>query len=193
MKKVLRFLNTSTAGILRFLSGETLPDLSAYDIERRPRRNVKVKEDRRAEGNVVDGKEYVERPVENEPNIFETVRANSRPETPNEVVLDGYDIAYLDDVVGTKWRKDESRAKVIKWYWLQKFSAAQIEAAKTDKRTKKLEKGFSERTVAEFIKAFYDADDGREKDGKPRLRASRLADADDDDRPQEPPGIIIEW
>lgn len=167
----------------KFLNGDVLPSLEEYGIQPKPRRNVQVKEERRAEGQVVNGTEFVTRTVEDDANTVETVRVNRPPETSNEVVLDGYDLAFLEDVVGSKWKKDESRAKVIKWYWLKSFSAAQIEQEKTDRTTKKLERGYSERAVADYIKAFYEADDAREKAGKPRQRSTRSVDLESEESP----------
>lgn len=173
----------------RFLDGDVLPDLTEYAIGERPRRNVQVKEERRAEGQVVNGTEFVTRKVENDANTIETVQVNRPPETSNEVVLDGYDLAFLEDVVGSKWKKDEGRAKVVKWYWLKAFSAAQIEQEKTDRMTKKLERGYSERAVADYIKAFYEADDAREKAGKPRQRSARSVDLES----EESPAKVVTW
>jgi hypothetical protein len=173
----------------RFLSGDVLPDLEEYGIQPMPRRNVQVKEDRRAEGQVLNGTEFITKPTEDGTNTIETVQANRPPETSNDVVLDGFDLAYLEEVVGSKWAKDEGRAKVIKWYWLKSFSARQIEQEKTDKTTKKLERGYSERAVADYIKAYYEADDEREKAGKPRQRSTRSIDVEE----EESPAKIVTW
>lgn len=192
MKNLISKITRQTEGLRRFISGDILPDLDEYAIAERPRRNVQVKEGRQAKGQVLEGTEYVTQRSEDEQNVVETVKANRRPDTPSEVVLDEFDIAYLDDVIGSKWRKNEGRAKVIKWYWLNEYSAAQIEVAKTDKQTKKLESGYSERTVAGFIKAFYEADDERAKKGKARQRASRFVDSEEDEE-QKDPSIVVEW
>jgi hypothetical protein len=187
--RILKFFKTQTSFLRQFLAGDVLPSLEEYDIKERPRRNVQVTENRSTKGNVVGGKEYVTQAAPDQPQTFETVQANKAPDTPNEVVLDAYDIAFLDDVIGAKWRKDESRAKVIKWFWLNGKSSAQIEQEKTDRQTKKLERGYSERTVSDYIKAFYDADEGREKDGKARIRNSRTIE----DTPTEEPENVVEW
>jgi len=193
MKRFIQFITTQTSFFRQFLAGDILPSLEEYGIEERPRRNVQVKEDRRAEGKVVFGTEYVTRKSDKDPNVVETVQANRPPESSTEVVLDEYDIAYLDDVVGTKWRKSEGRAKVIKWFWLKRLSAAQIEQEKTDKKTKKLETGFSERTVADYIKAYYDADDARAEKGKPRQRESRFVETIGKEEEPESKEHVVEW
>jgi hypothetical protein len=68
------------------------------------------------------------------------------------------------------WKRDETRAKVIKWHWLREESAATIDS---QHRTKdgKIQKGYSERAVADYIKVFYAADERREQDKKTRQRA----------------------
>lgn len=193
MKKVITFITTQTSFLRQFLAGDVLPSLEEYGIEDRPRRNVQVKQERRAEGTVLNGTEYVTRESDKDPKTVETVQANRPPETTSDVVLDEYDIAYLDDVVGTKWRKSEGRAKVIKWFWLKRLSAAQIEQEKTDKKTKKLESGYSERTVADYIKAFYDADDARAEKGLPRQRESRFVETIGNDKDPESTEHVVEW
>lgn len=182
----MRFLNA----IKNVLSGaDGLPELSAYTIPERPRREVAVKDKgRKATGTVVNGTEYVD-DVKPDGTIV-TRKANSPAETSNEVVLDEYDLAYLNDRIGDKWKKKESRAKVIKWFWLRGISSSQIEREKTDKVTRKLEVGYSERTVAEYIRAYYEADDARAKAGKPRQRDRTTVKESDE---VGGGGNVVEW
>lgn len=116
-----------------------------------------------------------------------TVESNKvgsdNPASPSLVVLDGYDQAFLSEVIGEKWSKDESRAKVMKWHWLRNESAAAIEKyhTTTDGR---LERGYSERMAADYIKAFFAADNRREHDGKTRQRPAPVT---------TPPSNQVEW
>ena len=170
--------------VLAFLNGETLPDLSVYEIAQKPRRNADTPtQGRTSKGKIYQGKEYVE--TEKEDGTIVTEQVKSKAETPIEVVLDGFDVAALDFIVGVKWSKDQSKAKVLKWHWQKGESAAQIEKAHTNKENGNLEKGYSERSVADYIKAFFDADDEREAQGKPRLREPRNS-------PTGPP-FTVEW
>lgn len=165
-------LNRIIKPVLAFLNGDTLPDLSEYEIAQKPRRNADTPtQGRTSKGKIYQGKEFVDNVKEDGTIVTEQVK--NQAETPIEVVLDGFDVAALDFVVGVKWSKDQSKAKVLKWHWQKGESAAQIEKAHTSKETGNLEKGYSERSVADYIKAFFDADDERENQGKPRLRESR--------------------
>jgi len=67
-------------------------------------------------------------------------------------------------------------------HWLREESAAAIKKYHTtpDGRT---ERGYSERTAADFIKTYFAADDRREADGKKRQRVSPIAK----------PENVIEW
>lgn len=159
-----------------------LPDLAEYRIPDRPRRNVVVKENRSTSANVSGGKAM--RDVVEDDGTIVTHIGKTKPKTASEVTIDGFDEAMLDFVVGVKWRKDKERAAVMKWHWISGHSARQIEVDHTDKQTKELQRGYSERTAADFIKAFFDADDEREKKGRPRMRSAR-------ETPGE--GNVIEW
>ena len=69
----------------------------------------------------------------------------SAPATPDLVQLDRYDTAYLNELL-PDWKRDETRAKVIKWHWIREESAATIDS---QHRTKdgKIQKGYSERAI----------------------------------------------
>lgn len=159
--------------LLRFFNPE-LPSLESYGIPQRPRRNVKVDANRSTTAKVVDGKTH--RDTVDDDGTVTTTIGKTKPKTSSEVTIDKYDAACLDFAVGVKWKKDAERAAVIKWHWINGQSAKQIETAHTDKQTNELERGFSERSLADYIKAFYDADDEREKQRVPRLRPPRGTD-----------------
>lgn len=159
--------------IFKFVGLGTLPDLSSYEIEQRPRRNVNVKSNRTTTTRVNDGKAMKD-DVEPDGTIVTTI-GTPAPKTANEVKIDEFDAAFLDFAVGIKWKKDLERAAVMKWHWLKGHSARQIEVDHTDRKTGEKERGYSERTAAEYIKGFFDADDERERQGRPRMRAGRLA------------------
>lgn len=169
---------------------DTLPDLSTYEIPERPRRNVSVEsKGRSTKGTVYNGAEYIHN--EEPDGTIETKKVNTIPETSSEVVLDEYDVGFLDFVVGKKWVKDQTRAKVLKWHWLKGQSAEAIEKAHTSKEGK-LEFGYSERTVTTYITAFYDADDDREKHKLPRQRPPRATETKEPE-PIKPAENVVEW
>ena len=149
----------------------TLPPVSDYAINERPRRAVKVDENRSTKAKIHNGKTHRET-VDDDGRIVTEIGQN-RPKNASEVQIDKYDRACLDFVVGVKWKRDEARALIMKWHWINGHSAKQIETAHTDTNTNELERGYSERTAAEFVRAFYDADDEREKAGAKRLRSPR--------------------
>ena len=155
------------------LTVKLLPDLQEYDIPQRPKRAHKVDKNKPGKpAEVNNGREYIT--TEETPGTFTTeLRFASAPNVSSEVVLDAYDQTFLDASVGVKWRGNDSQAKVMKWHWLRKESAAAIEKFHRSDQTGALAEGYSERTAAKFIKAFYDADDEREKDGLPRQREPR--------------------
>lgn len=157
-----------------------LPDLDVYTIQNRPRRNVVVEQKKATEGTVFNGKEWRDEWNQDGTLTSQQVGTNV-PASPSLVVLDAYDSAYLDDVIGQEWRRDETRAKVMKWHWLREESAQRIQEAHT--ANGKLERGYSERTAAQFVKAFYSADDKRERDNKPRQRIA----------PTSPPPNVFAW
>lgn len=160
-----------------------LPDLAEYVIPDRPRRNVKVDDNRTTKSKVVDGKTHRET-VDDDGRIVTEI-GHQKPKNATEVQIDKFDRACLDFVVGVKWKKDETRAAIMKWHWMNGRSAKQIETAHTDRNTNELERGYSERTAADFIRAFYDADDEREKAGAKRLRSPRETTDDKSN--------VIEW
>ena len=157
--------------ILQSVGFGALPDLADYGIDKRPQRTVKIDDKRTTTAKVVNGQRHQD-DVDADGSITTTI-GMVKPKTSAEVKIDKFDTACLDFVVGLKWKKDEARAAVIKWHWIQGQSAKQIEAAHTDRQTNELERGFSERSVADYIKAFYDADDERSNQNVPRLRPPR--------------------
>ena len=147
-----------------------LPDLSTYDIEARPqKKRPEVEKKPAAEGTVFSGQEW--KTVWDSPGSFTSTQVGAKaPETPELVTLDGYDKAFLDDEIGQTWAKDEARAKVMKWHWLRGESALKIQEFHT--ANGRLERGYSERSAAQFVKAFYAADLERRKAGQSAQRAS---------------------
>ena len=144
-----------------------LPDLEQYGPQVRPRRRVSPDQKKTTTGDIRDGREWKNEWGADGSSISTRVGANV-PKTSAEVVLDEYDAAYLTEICGDNWLKDESRAKVMKWHWLHEYSALRIEQYHT--ANGKLQRGYSERTAATYIRAFYEADNKREEDGKPRQR-----------------------
>ena len=170
--------------LLKILSpSSALPPLTEYEIPVRPRKVVNVEGSRTTTKKVVNGKVHTE--VIEQDGTISTEIGTRRPNVSNEVSIDRFDEPLLDFVVGLKWRKDAERAVVIKFHWLQGLSAAQIEKEHTDKKTNALERGFSERTISEYITALYDADDEREKHKVPRLRPPRNSPDDKSN--------VVEW
>lgn len=169
---------------LQFLKNlfPSLPSLDEYTIADRPRRSVEIKKERRAEGTVSGGKEWRTEQAGEGNTASWTIKVNAdAPASPALVVLDEYDTSLLEYVLGAKWRGDEARAKVLRWHWLRGESALDIEKYHT--ANGKLERGYSERTVADYIKAFYAADARRGEDGRERLRAA----------PTPPPANKVDW
>lgn len=145
-----------------------LPDLNAYAIEKRPEKQVKIGKEASAKGTVINGREWTSE-WRADGTGFTSEATGTAPSTPDLVQLDQYDTAYLNELL-PDWKRDETRAKVIKWHWLRQESAATIDS---QHRTKdgKVQKGYSERAVADYIKVFYAADERREQDKKTRQRA----------------------
>ena len=154
---------------LAFSPLELLPALNEYDIQGRPRHAVKVDKRGSTTGNVMDGREW-KTEWDKDGNLSSEQVKGDVPPVASLVILDKYDVAYLDYVLGKDWRRDESKAKTMKWHWLREESAQRIQEYHT--ANGKLERGYSERTAATFIKAFYAADDERENDGAKRQRTS---------------------
>lgn len=169
-----------------------LPPLDQCAIPERPRRNVSIEGSRTTTAKIVNGKQHTQR-VDDDGTIVTTI-GKQRPSSSNDVVIDKFDAGFLDVVVGVKWRKDEQRAAIMKWHWLNEQSARQIEIAHTDNGSKQLERGFSERTVAEYIRAFYDADDERERRGIERIHAVR-GSSNFNQNNNTPPSAnnVVEW
>lgn len=146
-----------------------MPNFDIPVVPQRPKTGaVRIEKARTITDKVVNG--VTHKSVTEEDGTITTHIGKAKPKSESDVTMDKYDIACLDFFVGAKWRKSESRAIVIKWHWLKGESALQIEKSHTDQKTKQLEKGYSERSVSEYIKAFYDADTEREKAGAARLR-----------------------
>lgn len=166
--------------LIRFFTPE-LPALSEYEIPEKPRRNIKIDDNRGTRAKVVNGKQHFET-VEPDGSIVTEI-GKQAPKTANDVIIDKFDAALLDFVVGVKWKKDQQRAMIMKWHWINGHSAKQIESEHTDRQSKQLERGYSERTAAEFIRAFYEADDKRAESNVPRLRKAKDVTI----------GNVIEW
>lgn len=156
-----------------------LPDLTEYDVQRRPKRGVVINKKTAAEGNIFAGKAW--NTEWNDTGFDSNKQGSTVPDSPTLVTLDEYDQAFLSDVVGEAWVRDMNRAKIMKWHWLNEFSAQRIEQYHT--ADGKLEKGYSERTAGPYIKAFYEADNEREKDGKQRQRIA----------PATAPNNVVSW
>lgn len=147
----------------------SVPPLDVYGIPERPRRNTDPKPNARTtEHKVHNGK--IHRDTVADDGTIETTIGNSGPQTVNDVTIDAFDISALDALIGTKWTKSRERAAVMKWHWLNGHSARQIEQLHTDTKTKEIERGFSERTAADYVAAFYESDNARDRAGRPRLR-----------------------
>lgn len=153
------------------LSVFDVPPVQSYEIPQRPRRTLKIDGNRTTKTTITNGKPQYQT-VEDDGTITTTI-GKQKPKDSGEVSIDRFDEAFLDFVVGVKWRKDTEKCSVIKWHWMNERSAQQIESWHTDKQTRELERGYSERTVAGYITAFYDADDEREKQQVKRLRPPR--------------------
>ena len=146
---------------------DVLRPLEEYDLQDRPQRNIRVKGSQAPiTGEVHNGKAAVTTKTE---TGTETTYIMGAPRVASEVVLDAFDMAFLDSEVGIKWRSEDSIAKVMKWHWLQERSAKDVEKYHRAKDGQ-LEKGFSTRNAAKFIKSFYAADNERESQGKERQR-----------------------
>lgn len=159
--------------ILSFSPISMLPPLEAYDIEKRPegKKVVVAKAETSTKADVRNGAEWKTEWDGQGNSVSEKVGVKV-PDSAGAVVLDRFDLAFLDDVLGAEWRKDESRAKIMKWHWLREESAARIQSYHTT-REGKLQKGYSERTAGGYIKAFFAADDEREAQKEPRLRPEK--------------------
>lgn len=168
MKKISELFSTLRA----LFEVEVLPNIGVYDLGARPQRNVKVgSSPNRIKGRVYNGRVATDFFLDD--GTVLTVFGNSTPKQASEVVIDAYDMAYLDAVIGTKWRANEELAKVMKWHWLAGRSAKKIEEFHRSKSSGELQSGYSTRNAANFVKAFYLADDQREADGKPRQRSPK--------------------
>lgn len=162
---------------LTFSPLELLPSLDEYNIQGRPRKSVKVEKEKRTDGTVHDGREW-RTEWDKDGNLSSEQVKGEVPVAPNMVVLDEYDSAFLDYSLGKDWKRDETKAKVMKWHWLREESAQRIQEYHT--ANGKLERGYSERTASVFVKAFYAADDEREKDGKKRQRMATFSTAENE-------------
>lgn len=154
-----------------------MPPLDAYAIPDKPRRNTEPKPGTRTtEHKVHNGK--IHRDTISDDGTIETTIGSAKAKTVNDVTIDAFDVSALDAMIGPKWTKSRDRAAVMKWHWLNAESARQIEQSHTDTKTREIERGFSERTAAEYIAAFYEADNNREKSGISRLRDATKATAE---------------
>ena len=168
MKHAIKSFLSAFAGLF------DMPPLETYGIPDKPRRNTDPKPGTRTtEHTVRDGKTH--RDTVADDGTIETTIGNAGPRTINDVTIDPFDVAALDAIVGAKWAKSRERAAVMIWHWLNGHSARQIEQSHTDTKTKEVERGFSERTAADYVAAFYEADNARDRAGKPRLRDAAKA------------------
>ena len=168
MKHVIKSFISGFIGLFE------MPSLNEYGIPERPRRRVEPdKTTRTTEHRVHNGKTH--RDTVRDDGTIETTIGNAGPHTVNDVTIDAFDVAGLKTVIGDKWAKNRDRAAVMKWHWLNGHSARQIEQHHTDAKTREIERGFSERTAAEYVAAFYEADNARDRAGKPRLRDAAKA------------------
>ncbi len=146
-----------------------LPKLDEIGIEKMPTKQLKVeKEHKKTTFHHINNGQIHRTTIEG--TTSETIIGTPKANTSNEINLDAFDFASLDYYVGVKWKKHEDRAIIMKWHWMNSMSASAIEKFHTDKASNTIERGFSERTAAEYIKAFYEADNEREKQNKPRLK-----------------------
>lgn len=174
MERLIKLLSTFFA--------PTLPPVEAYNIPPIPRKKaVVIPKPSEKTGEVQAGKEWKTEWNGDGSSVSAKVGSDN-PTTPNLVVLDEYDQAFLTEIIGAKWNKDEGRAKVMKWHWLRGESADAIEKyhTTTDGR---LERGYGSRTAADFIKAYFAADERREADGRKRQRTA----------PAPHPENTVEW
>lgn len=163
MKRTIKSFFSAIAGVF------DLPPLEVYGIPERPRRNTDPEPGTRTtDHKVYNGK--IHRDTVADDGTIETTIGNSGPKTVNDVTIDAFDVAALDALIGSKWTKNRDRVAVMKWHWLNGHSARQIEQSHTDTKTKVVERGFSERTAADYVAAFYEADNARDRAGRPRLR-----------------------
>ena len=159
-----------------------MPDFGMPQIDSRPKRTLEVKARETIKDTVMDGKTH--KTTVSSDGTITTEIGKQTAKTSSDVELDRFDIAGLDYVLGSKWKKDMERAKVIKWHWQRGESAAQVEKFHTDAKTKQLQKGYSERTVSEYIRAYFIADNERTASGVPRTREeSKGANT----------GNVVEW
>lgn len=170
-----RLLSPIIQKIKRICTMPELKPLDEYGIPKRPQHNVKVEKTTRTTTTKVNNGKAQYETVDGDGSIVTTI-GKQKPKTPKDVQIDNFDVAFLDFGVGVKWKKDPERAAIMKWHWMQSHSAKQIETEHTDKTTNQLERGYSERTAAEYIQAFYNADDEREREKVPRLRSPRGAE-----------------
>jgi len=167
-----------------------MPPLETYGIPDKPRRNTEPgKQTRTTEHRVHNGK--IHRDTVADDGTIETTIGNAKTQTVNDVTIDAFDVAALDALIGPKWTKSRDRAAVMKWHWLNAESARQIEQSHTDAKTREIERGYSERTAAEYIAAFYEADNNRDRAGRGRLRDA--AKATPTTNPDNPGAKTIEW
>jgi hypothetical protein len=169
------------SGVFDFISSFfrgafAMPPLETYSIPEKPRRDTDPRPGTRTTAHRVYGGKIMRDTVA-EDGTIETTIGDAAPRTSAEVVLDAFDVAALDAILGQKWQKNRDRAAVMKWHWLQAHSAMQIEREHTDAKTRQVERGFSERTAADYVAAFYEADNARERAGRPRLRNAASSSA----------------
>lgn len=134
-----------------------LPPLSTYEIPQAfAAKVIEVKPEQRATdtGQSVHGGKVWQTKWEAPLTVVMEAVSNVSA-TGRSKVLDEYDKAYLNDA----GLAETGIALAMKAHWADGLSAESIEKLHTV--GKKLERGFSERNAAKYIKAFYMADDRR--------------------------------
>lgn len=168
MSLLKRFFNT----LIQDISGDILPPLEAYAPPEKPTRmkRTDVQDEGANVDTVIGGHAYSFEQIDSQ--HFEMSRVGSVPESPAKVTLDRFDLSVLYARKGEKDQKALGMYRVIKWHWLQEQSAGTIEQLHTSKATGQTVRGFSKRSVAEYISMLYEADNDREKEGEKRLRSA---------------------
>ena len=146
------------------LLGNYLAPLSDYEIPAIPKKRVPEVEKRetvRADkygfvGQWVKGKEQAEH--------YEATNVTIK-DPASLHLIDEYDTAYLNEIV-PKWKDSEARkhnAEKIKNSWAKLDSAKKI--------SNEMGKGYSERIIDQYVKAFFAADEHRFTEKNSRIRA----------------------
>ena len=148
-----------------------LPDLKNYNIEPIQKHEIVVKkkaENRGRDITIIEGEAWETTYAKaGEAHLFEFEKVDTK-KSIDATEIDEYDTTYLDLYVGSKWRSEQAKTKVVKTEWSAGGSALSIQIKNT--ANGKTKTGYSERTLADYIKAFYAADAHRTKEGHPTHR-----------------------